>query len=80
MKKTARTLFLMILIISIMSTSVVMAYAVTPRSNAYISSFNNEVSAIGDGKIKIEFETRGMGTMDKIGASTIKVYDQNGWV
>ena len=80
MKKTTRTLLLMVLIISIMSTSVVMAYAVTPRSNAYISSFNNEVSAIGDGKIKIEFETRGTGTMDKIGASTIKVYDQNGWV
>lgn len=80
MKKTARTLLLMILIISIMSTSFVMAYAVTPRSNAYVSSFDNKISAIGDGKVKIEFETRGMGTMDKIGASTIKVYDQNGWV
>lgn len=80
MKKTARTLLLMVLIISIMSTSVVIAYAVTPRSNAYVSSFDNEITAIGDGKVKIEFETWGTGTMDKIGASTIKVYDQNGWV
>lgn len=80
MKKAARTLLVMILIISIMSTSLVMAYAVTPRSNAYVASFDNEVTAIGDGKIKIEFETRGTGTMDKIGASTIKVYDQDGWV
>lgn len=80
MKKTMRTLLLMILIISIMSTSVVMAYAVTPRSNAYVSSFDNEITAIGDGKVKIEFETWGTGTMDKIGASTIKVYDQDGWV
>lgn len=80
MKKTTRTLLLMVLIISIMSTSFVMAYAVTPRSNAYVSSFDNKVSSIGDGKIKIEFETWGTGTMDKIGASTIKVYDQNGWV
>lgn len=80
MKKIARTLILIVLIISIMSTSVVMAYAVTPRSNAYVSSFTNEITAIGDGKVKIKFETLGMGTMDKIGASTIKVYDQDGWV
>lgn len=80
MKKTVRILLLMVLIISIMSTSVAMAYALTPRSNAYVSSFDNEITAIGDGKVKIEFETWGTGTMDKIGASTIKVYDQNGWV
>lgn len=80
MKKAARTLLLMVLIISIMSTSVVMAYAVTPRSNAYVSSFDNKITAIGNGKVKIEFDTSGTGTMDKIGASTIKVYDQNGWV
>lgn len=80
MKKTARTLLLMVLIISIMSTSFVMAYAATPRSNAYVSSFDNKISALGDGKIKIEFDTWGTGTMDKIGASVIKLYDQNGLV
>lgn len=80
MNKTVRTLLLLILIISLMSTSAVMAYALTPYSNAYVSSFDNEISALGGGNIKIEFETWGTGTMDKIGASVIKLYDQDGLV
>lgn len=81
MKKTIRTIFLIILTISLMSASVAMAESQpAPQSNAYISSFDNEISALGDGKVKIEFDTFGTGTMDKIGASVIKLYDQNGLV
>lgn len=81
MKKTMRTFLLIILTISLMSTTVAFAESQpAPQSNAYISSFDDKISAIGDGKIKVEFETWGMGTMDKVGASVVKIYDQDGWV
>lgn len=81
MKKTMRTFLLIILTISLMSTTVAFAESqLAPQSNAYISSFDDKISAIGDGKIKVEFETWGMGTMDKVGASVVKIYDQDGWV
>lgn len=80
MKKMMRTLLLMILIVSLVSAPAAMAAQQAPRSNAYVSSFDNEITAIGDGKVKIGFDTWGMGTMDKIGASVIKLYDQDGLV
>lgn len=81
MKKTVRTLLTIILILSLVSVPAAMAEAqMAPRSNAYVASFDNRISALGDGKVKIEFETWGTGTMDVIGASVIKLYDQNGLV
>lgn len=78
MKKTVRTLLTIILIISLVSVPAAMAEAqMAPRSNAYVASFDNRISALGDGKVKIEFETCGTGTMDVIGAYVIKLYDQN---
>lgn len=81
MRKTNRVLIVMLLIASFISTPIAMAAAPhSPQSNAYISSFASKVSATGNGQIKIEFETGGTGTMGTIGASVIKVYNQNGWV
>lgn len=81
MKKIFKTLIMMLLIASLLSTPIAMAAApqISP-TNLYISSYSSKCYAIGDGQVKIAFTTVGTSSMDTIGASVIKVYDKNGWV
>ena len=81
MRRTIKVLIVTLLIVAVISPTVAMAATPQlPTSNAYISSFDNKMTATGGGQIKIEFETWGMGTVDKLGVSVISVYNQNGWV
>lgn len=81
MKKILSFLCVVILITSIAAPPVALAtMELSPMSNSYISDFTSNISALGNGKVKIEFTTTGTKSMDTIGASVIKVYDQNGWV
>lgn len=44
-------------------------------ANYYIDSCDSHISSVGMGRIQIWFEITGSGTMDKIGALSVEVYE-----
>ena len=50
----------------------------SPDASAYISSYSVRIINGGSGKLKVDFDITGTGTMTKIGASCIKIYKSNG--
>ena len=49
-----------------------------PDASAYISSYSVSIINGGSGKLKVDFDIVGTGTMTKLGASCIKLYKSNG--
>ena len=49
-----------------------------PDASAYISSYSVSIINGGSGKLKVDFDITGTGTMTKIGASCIKIYKSTG--
>ena len=45
------------------------------ESNAYISRFGGQITAQGNGVVRVDFNTWGTGMMDKIGAQFIRIYE-----
>lgn len=75
MKKIMKTISLILVLAMLLSTY---AFAAETRSSAYLFSYCGVLSRTSSGKLLIEFDATGMGTMTAIGASTIKVYKSNG--
>lgn len=75
MKKIHRVIALILLFAMLCS---IYALAAETRSSAYLFAYSGALSKASAGKIFIEFDVTGMGTMTAIGASTIKVYKSNG--
>lgn len=56
-----------------------MASALETRASEYLSSYSSSIYAIGDGNIEITFSAMGTGgDMDKIGVSSITIYEEDG--
>ena len=49
-----------------------------PDASAYISSYSVSIINGGGGKLQVQFDITGTGTMTKIGASCIKIYKSTG--
>lgn len=50
----------------------------SPDASAYISSYSVSIINGGSGKLKVDFDVTGTGTMTKIGATCITIYKCNG--
>lgn len=50
----------------------------SPDASAYISSYSVRILNGGSGKLKVDFDVTGTGTMTKIGATCIKIYTCSG--
>ena len=50
----------------------------SPDASAYISSYSVRILNGGSGKLKVDFDITGTGTMTKLGASCIKIYKSTG--
>ena len=50
----------------------------SPDASAYINSYSVSIINGGSGKLKVQFDITGTGTMTKIGASCITIYKSNG--
>lgn len=50
----------------------------SPDASAYISSYSVSIINGGGGKLKVDFDVTGTGTMTKIGATCITIYKCNG--
>ena len=50
----------------------------SPDASYYISSYSVSIINGGNGKLKVDFDITGTGTMTKIGASCIQIYKSNG--
>lgn len=46
-----------------------------PRASSYLSSYNAYVYSAGGGLVQVYFNVQGTGTMDELGALTIKIYE-----
>ena len=80
--KSYRLRFISILLIlsALFSFSATAAYIPpdSPDASAYISSYSVSIINGGSGKLKVDFDITGTGTMTKIGASCIKIYKSTG--
>lgn len=79
MKKFVSFAFVLCFIVSMCSS---LAGAVEPRASLYLNDYYVDATAIGNGKILIEFDIDATDTMDFVGASRILVQKKNssgGW-
>lgn len=74
-KKISKMLSFMFAFIMLLSVASITAAA---RASAQLSSYDASLVSVGNGNIDIEFSVIGTGTMDELGAKTIKVYKSNG--
>lgn len=75
MKRIYKIIALIIVLSMILSTC---AFAAETRSSAYLTTYCGVLSRTSTGKLLIEFDVTGTGTMTAIGASIIRVYKSNG--
>lgn len=76
-KKVFRALAFILIIACFFST---FSFAAEPRASSYIISKSASITAQGGGTIKITFTITATGTMTKLGAQTIDLYDSDGYV
>ncbi len=62
----------------ILSTCLMPAHAAV-QSNKYISRYGSQITAIGNGKVRVDFNTVGTGMLDTVGAQYIRIYE-NGYL
>lgn len=48
---------------------------VKPRASAYLDNYGAYVYSAGNGVVQVWFDVQGTGTMDELGALTIKIYE-----
>lgn len=48
---------------------------VQPRASSYLSAYSAYVYLAGNGEVRVYFDVTGTGTMDEIGALSIKIYE-----
>ena len=79
-KKSLRVISLILVLAALFMVSAAAAYIPPdhPDASAYISSYSVSIINGGSGKLKVDFDITGTGTMTKIGASCIKIYKSNG--
>lgn len=79
-KKALRVISVILILTAFFSIGAVAAYIPpdAPDASAYISSYSVSIINGGNGKLKVDFDIVGTGTMTKIGASCIKIYKSNG--
>lgn len=46
-----------------------------PQASYYLSSYSSYVAAVGSGKVQVWFNVNGAGTMDRIGATRVILYE-----
>lgn len=46
-----------------------------PQASSYLSSYSSYVAAVGDGKIQVWFDVVGVGSMSRIGATRVILYE-----
>lgn len=78
--KTTRVISIILIMSALFSIGAAAAYIPpdSPDASAYISSYSVSVINGGSGKLKVQFDIVGTGTMTKLGASCIKIYKSNG--
>ena len=79
-KKSLRAISMILVLSALFVISAAAAYIPpdSPDASAYISSYSVSIINGGSGKLKVDFDITGTGTMTKIGASCIKIYKSNG--
>ena len=79
-KKGLRFISILLILSALFSFGAAAAYIPpdAPDASAYISSYSVRILNGGNGKLKVDFDITGTGTMTKIGASCIKVYKSSG--
>ena len=79
-KKNCRITALTLVIVALLSMGAFAAYIPpdSPDASAYISSYSVSIINGGNGKLKVDFDVTGTGTMTKIGATCIKIYTCSG--
>ena len=79
-KKSIRLVFVILILAALFAVGASAAYIPpdSPDASAYISSYSVCIINGGGGKLKVDFDITGTGTMTKIGASCIKIYKSNG--
>jgi len=68
----------LILVITILAAIPVYAAAAEARASAYFSSYSAYISTSGSGKINVNFNVVGTGTMTKIGSSVVQIFKADG--
>lgn len=68
----------LILVITILAAIPVYAAAAEARASAYFSSYSAYISTSGSGKIDVNFNVVGTGTMTKIGSSVVQIFKADG--
>ena len=78
--KACRILAFVFVITTLLSICAFAAYNPpdSPDASAYISSYSVSIINGGSGKLKVSFDVTGTGTMQKIGATCIKIYKSTG--
>ena len=78
--KTSRIIALILVFTALLSIGALAAYNPpdSPDASAYISSYSVRILNGGSGKLKVDFDVTGTGTMTKIGATCIRIYKSNG--
>ncbi len=79
-KKSLRVISMLLVLSALFLVSAAAAYIPpdSPDASAYISSYSVSIINGGSGKLKVDFDITGTGTMTKIGASCITIYKSNG--
>ena len=79
-KKSLRVISIILVLSAMLMICAVAAYIPpdSPNASAYISSYSVSIINGGSGKLKVDFDITGTGTMTKIGASCIKIYKSSG--
>lgn len=78
--KTCRIMAFVLVIATLLSIGAFAAYNPpdSPDASAYISSYSVRILNGGNGKLKVDYDVTGTGTMTKIGATCIKIYTCSG--
>ena len=79
-KKSFKVISVILVLSALFVISAAAAYIPpdSPDASAYISSYSVSIINGGSGKLKVQFDITGTGTMTKIGASCIQIYKSNG--
>lgn len=79
-KKSFRLISMVLALAALLMISAAAAYIPpdSPDASAYINSYSVSIINGGSGKLKVQFDITGTGTMTQIGASCIKIYKSNG--
>jgi len=79
LQKLLKRTFALIFCFMLLSTTAFANDYDISRTNSYITRTRATIDVLGNGKLSIGFNISGKGKMDKIGATTIYLYENNGY-